>query len=44
MNEKASCAWSAFVETVKNFLGNRKAVYYKGIVAKLLSTLQGYGC
>jgi len=40
MNEKESCAWSAFVETVKNFLGNRKAVNYKGIVAKLLSTLQ----
>ena len=43
MNEKESCAWSAFVETVKNFLGNRKAVNYKGIVAKLLSTLQDMG-
>ena len=31
---KESCAWSAFVETVKNFLGNRKAINYKGIVAK----------
>jgi len=38
--KKESCAWSAFVETVKNFLGNRKAVNYKGIVAKLLNTLQ----
>jgi len=28
------------VETVKNFLGNRRVVNYKGIVAKLLSTLQ----
>jgi len=43
MNEKESCAWSAFVETVKNFLRNRKAVNYKGIVAKLLSTLQDTG-
>jgi len=43
MNEKESCAWSAFVETVKNFLGNRKAVNYKGDVAKLLSTLQDMG-
>ena len=41
--KKESCAWSAFVETVKNFLGNRKAVNYKGIVAKLLSTLQDMG-
>jgi len=40
MNEKESCAWSAFVETVKNFLENRKSVNHKGIVAKLLSTLQ----
>ena len=37
---KESCAWSAFVEDVKNFLGNKKAVKYKGIVAKLLSSLQ----
>ena len=47
MNEKESCAWSAFVETVKNFLENRKAVNYKGIVAgivaEFLSTLQGMG-
>ena len=40
MTEKESCAWSAFVEAVKNFLGNRKAVKYKGIVAKLQSSLQ----
>jgi len=38
MNEKESCAWSAFVVTVKNFLGNRKAVNYKEIWTKLLST------
>jgi len=31
MNEKESCAWSAFVETVENILGNRKAVKYKGL-------------
>ena len=31
------------METVKNFLGNRKAVNYKGIVAELLSTLQDMG-
>ena len=43
MNEKESFAWSAFVEAVKNFLGNRKAVKYKGIVAKLLSSLQDMG-
>ena len=43
MNEKESCAWSTFVETFENFLGNRKAVNYKGIVAKLLSTLQDMG-
>ena len=30
------CAWSAFLEAVKNFWGNRKAVKYKGVVAKLL--------
>ena len=42
MNEKESCAWSAFVEAVKNCLGYRKAVKYKKIVAKLLSSL--YGC
>ena len=40
MNEKESCAWSAFVEAVKNFLGNRKVVKCKGIMAKLLSSLQ----
>jgi len=43
MNEKESCAWSAFVETVKNFLGKRKAVNCKGIVAKLLITLRDMG-
>ena len=43
MNEKESCAWSAFVEAVKNFLGNRKAVKYKGIVGMLLSSLQDMG-
>jgi len=31
------------VESAKNFLGNRKAVNYKGTVAKLLSTLQDMG-
>jgi len=31
------------VETVKNFLGNRTAVNYKGIVARLLITLQDAG-
>jgi len=31
------------VESVKTFLGNRKAVNYKGIVAKLRSTLQDMG-
>ena len=43
MNEQESCAWNAFVETVKNFLGNSKAVNHKGIVSKLLSTLQDMG-
>jgi len=43
MYEKESCAWSAVVETIKNFLGNRKAVNYKGIAAKLLITLQDMG-
>jgi len=43
MNEKESCAWSAFVESVKNILGNRYVVNYKGIVATLLSTLQDMG-
>ena len=43
MNEKQSCAWSTFVEAVKNFSGNRKAVKYKRIVAKLLSSLQDMG-
>jgi len=28
------------LESVKDFLGNRKTVNYKGIMAKLLSTLQ----
>ena len=42
-NKKESCVWSAFVEPVKKFLGNRKAVKYKGIVAKLLSSLQDMG-
>ena len=40
MNEKESCAWNAFVEAVKNFLGNRKAFKYKRIVVKLLSILE----
>ena len=31
------------VETVKNFLGNRKAVKYKDTVAKLLRSLQNMG-
>ena len=43
VNEKESCTWSAFVEAVKNFLENRKAVKYKGIVAKLQSSLQDMG-
>ena len=43
MNEKESCAYSAFVEAVKNFFGNIKAVKYKGIVAKLLNSLQDMG-
>ena len=43
INEKESCAWSAFVKAVKNVLGNRKAVRYKGIVVKLLSILQDMG-
>ena len=43
MNEKESCARSSFVETIKIFLDNRKAVSHKGIVAKLLSTLQDMG-
>ena len=36
VNEKKLCAWSAFLEAVKNFWGNRKAVKYKEVVAKLL--------
>ena len=40
ISEKESCAWSAFVRAIKNVLENRKAVKYKGIVAKLLSSLQ----
>jgi len=43
MNENETCARSALVETVKNFLGNRTAVNYKGIVARLLITLQDAG-
>jgi len=43
MIEKGSCAWSAFLESVNNFLGNRKVVNYKGTVAKFLSTLQDMG-
>ena len=43
MNEKESCVWSAFVKAVKKILGNRKAVKYKRIAAKLLSSLQDMG-
>ena len=43
MNKKESFAWSAFVEAFKSFLGNRKAIKYKEIVAKLLSSLQDMG-
>ena len=43
INKKEFCASSAFVEAVKNFLKNRKAVKYKRIVAKLLSSLQDMG-
>jgi len=31
MNEKESCAWSAFVETAKNFLENRKQSTTEGL-------------
>ena len=41
INEKESSAWSAFVEAVKNFLENRKAVKYIEIVAELRSSLRG---
>ena len=43
MNKKESCVWSAFVKAVEKFLGNRKEVKYKQIVAKLLSSLQDIG-
>ena len=37
-------AWSAFKETVKNFLGNHKAENYKEIIKELMSSFRKLGC
>ena len=43
MNEVESAAWSAFVEVVKNFLGNHKAYNYEEIVNTMLEKFRILG-
>ena len=43
MNDLELCAWTLFVDMVKNLLGNQQTKNYKEIVAKLLKNLQDIG-
>ena len=43
MNDLELCAWTSFVDMVKNFLGNHWAKNYKEFVEKLLISLQDIG-
>ena len=43
MSDLELCAWTLFVDEVKNFLGNRRAEYYKESVEKQLKGLQDTG-
>ena len=43
MNDIELCAWTSFVDVVKNFLGNRRAENYKKLEEKLLKSLQDIG-
>ena len=43
MNEVESAAWSAFVEVVKGFLGNRKVENYKEIISNMLERFRTLG-
>ena len=40
MSKEEFYAWDAFVKVVKNFFGNKKASYYKELVANLLSSFE----
>ena len=40
MNDLELCAWTLFVDVVKNFLGNHWAKNYKELIKKLLKSLQ----
>ena len=44
MNEKESCAWSAFVEAVKIFLGNRKSSQVQRDCGQVTKQFTRYGC
>lgn len=44
MNDLELCTWTLFVDVVKNFLGNRQAKNYKGLVEKLLKSLRTLIC
>ena len=40
MNEQKICAWTSFVDVVKNIFINHRAENYKKLVEKLKKTLQ----
>ena len=44
MSEPEECAWRAFVDVVRNFLGNRKAENYEELVSRPLGSYQQLGC
>ena len=43
MNNLELCAWTLFINTMKNFFGNHQTENYKELVEKLLKSLQDIG-
>ncbi|KAI6656196.1 hypothetical protein LOD99_1529 [Oopsacas minuta] len=41
---KEKCAWNAFVDVMKNFLGNTKSPNYKILVNELIESYKNLGC
>ncbi|KAI6647174.1 hypothetical protein LOD99_8827 [Oopsacas minuta] len=41
---KEKCAWNAFVDVMKNFLGNTKSPNYKILVNELIDSYKNLGC
>ena len=43
MDDLEKCTWCLFVDLVKNFLGNNRAVNYKELIEKMLKCYQEIG-